>query len=82
MNASTGQAVQINLSLVAGDVLIVDTASRAVRLNGANRNTALDISSSFFNVQPGGTSIRFSSSDATSAGVLTVFTLDTYSTIV
>lgn len=81
-NPATGQAIQINLALVSGDVLIIDSKSRAVRLNGANRNTAVDVSSSFFDVPPGGALLRYSSSDSAPTGSqLTVYTLDTYSTV-
>ena len=81
-NPATGQAVQINLTLGPGDLLIVDSASRAVRLNGVNRNNALDVSSSFFEVPPGGVGLRYSSADSSPTGSqLSIYTLDTYSTV-
>jgi len=81
-NPATGQAIQINLTIGPGDLLIVDTASRAVRLNGVNRNNALDVGSSFFDVAPGGAALRYSSSDSNPTGSqLSIYTLDTYSTL-
>lgn len=79
-NPATGQFIRINLTLMAGDVLVVDADSRVVRLNGVNRNSALDPGSSFFTIPPGGTSLSFSSTDGGSvAGAVTVYTLNTYS---
>lgn len=79
-NPATGQFVRVNLALQSGDVLLIDTDSRVVRLNGANRNLALDVNSSFFTIPPGGTSLSFSSTDGGFvAGTLTAYTLNTYS---
>lgn len=82
LNSVTGQYVRVNLSLYTGDVLTVDTASRAVRLNGANRNNALDLGSSLFNIPPGGASLRFASTDSGFvSGAATVYTLNTYTAL-
>ena len=77
---TSGQYIRVNLTLGAGDVVLVDTDSRVVRLNGVNRNNALDVGSSFFTIPPGGTSLSFSSTDGgTVAGTVTAYTLNTYS---
>lgn len=79
-NPATGQFIRVNLSLQSGDVLIIDADSHVVRLNGANRNLALDVGSSFFDIPPGGTYLSFASTDGTSvAGTVTAYTLNTYS---
>lgn len=80
LNLTTGQIIRVNVSVPAGNVLLIDSDSRVVRLNGANRNNALDVSSSFFTVPPGGASLSFASTDAgTVSGTLTAYTLNTYS---
>ncbi len=82
VNTSTGQYLRLNLTLVAGDVVVIDTQARTVTLNGSNRNNAVDTGSTFHSVPSGGTSFSFSSQGTTSeAGQLTVYTLNTYSTV-
>jgi hypothetical protein len=82
INGATGQYIRVNLALQPGDVLVIDTQSRAIRLNGVNRNNALDTTSAFSKIPVGGTSIQFSSSDATHvAGQLAAYTLNTYSAV-
>lgn len=79
-NPATGQFIRVNLTLGAGDVVLVDSDSHIVRLNGANRNLALDVGSSFFTIPPGGASLSFSSTDGGSvSGSVTAYTLNTYS---
>jgi hypothetical protein len=79
-NMETGQFIRVNISLNPGDILVIDADSRVVRLNGANRNTTLDVGSSFFTIPPGGASLSFSSVDVgIVSGVLTAYTLNTYS---
>ena len=81
-NPVTGQYIRINLTLMTGDVLLIDTGARVVRLNGVNRNTALDVGSSLFPIPVGGVNLSFSSTDGgTVAGTATVYTLDTYSVV-
>jgi hypothetical protein len=80
--APTGQYVRVNVTLQAGDVLIIDCDSHVVRVNGANRNNALDVGSSFFTIPPGGAALSFASTDnGFVAGIASVYTLNTYSTI-
>jgi hypothetical protein len=82
LNTATGQYITVKLTLATGDVLIIDTQSRAIRLNGVNRNNVLDTTSAFFKIPAGGTSLQFASSDSgTVAGQLTAYTLNTYSAI-
>lgn len=79
-NTATGQFVRVNISVAAGDTLLIDSDSRVVRLNGANRNINLDVNSSFFTIPPGGTTLSFSSTDGGDvAGTLSVYSLNTYS---
>jgi hypothetical protein len=81
-NTATGQFIRVNLALSASDVLLIDSDSRTVRLDGVNRNTALDVGSAFFTIPPGGTSLAFSSTDnGTVSGTLSVYSLNTYSTV-
>jgi hypothetical protein len=81
-NPLTGQYIRVNLALQSGDVLTIDTGSRVVRLNGVNRNNALDVGSSLFTIPVGGVNLSFSSTDGgTVAGTAAVYTLDTYSVV-
>lgn len=83
-DTTTGLFFKLNLTLQRGDTVTVNMQSRVVRLNGANRNNAVDPSSTFLSVPPGGSSLSFSSSDSTNpapGGQLTVLTLNTYSTV-
>lgn len=81
IDSASGKFVKVNLALASGDTLIIDTDSRVVRLNGVNRNNALDTNSSFFTIPPGGTSLSFSSTDVAGSvfGALFAYTLNTYS---
>lgn len=81
-DSATGKFVRVNLTLLSTDVLIIDTDSRVVRLNGVNRNNALDTNSSFFTVPPGGSTASFSSTDfgGNGWGNIFAYTLNTYST--
>lgn len=79
---ATGKFIQINLALVAGDVITVDTANLNVQLNGAARNNAVEAGSSFLIAKPGQNTYGFTSADAIlPTGTVTVFLLSTYSTI-
>lgn len=79
---ATGRYIQINLQLVTGDVLTVDTANLNVTLNGASRNNAVDAGSSFLTAPPGQSTYGFTSADANlPTGTATVLLLSTYSTI-
>jgi hypothetical protein len=82
VNALTGQFIQINLVLGSGDVLVVDTQSKVVRLNGVNRNTAVAGGSQWFLLPPGSSTLQFASTDGASvAGTLTAYLFNTYSTL-
>jgi hypothetical protein len=82
VNVATGQYLRLNLTLVAGDVVVINTQSKSVKLNGANRNNALDYGSTFHTVPPGGAAFSFASQGVgTEAGQLTAYTLNTYSTV-
>ena len=52
-NSNTGQFLKFNVTLISGDVLVVDTDLRTVTLNGANRRALMDNSSSWFAVNSG-----------------------------
>lgn len=79
---STGEYMSINLTLKAGDVLLIDMQNQLITFNGANRNNAVDVGSSFFDCPPGDSSFGFGSSDSVSvAGTMSVYMLNTYSAI-
>lgn len=79
---STGQFIRLNLNLLAGDVVVVDTQSKTVTYNGANRNNTVDTGSSFFTLPPGTSTVQFGSGDGASViGRMTAYLMNTYSTI-
>jgi hypothetical protein len=79
---STGQFIRLNINLLAGDLLVVDTQSKTVTYNGANRNNTVDAGSSFFTLPAGTSTVQFGSSDGTAVtGTMTASLLNTYSTI-
>ena len=62
-NETTGEFIAFkNLTMVAGDVLVIDTTfgQKRVELNGVNVFNKLDFASTFFNLQIGDNSIDFS----------------------
>jgi len=79
-NLVTGQQIQLNMVLAASDVVTVDTQSGVVTLNGtANRNNAVDISTTMFTIPAGTASIGFSSIDSVAVNAtLTAYVLPTY----
>jgi hypothetical protein len=82
INAVTGQFLQLNIALGAGDVLVVDTQNKVVRLNGVNRNNTVAPGSRWFLLPPGTSTLQFASTDGTAvAGTLTAYLLNTYSTL-
>lgn len=58
-HATSGQALGFGLSLLEGDVLVVDVAARTIRLNGASRRAALLPGSAWFGLAPGTTGVEF-----------------------
>jgi hypothetical protein len=68
-NVEAGAFLAFNLTLAAGEFLVVDLAARTVLLGGtASRYSTLAIGSSWWQLPPGTSTIRFSSAD--SAGTL------------
>jgi Phage tail protein len=58
-NVTTGRWLAFGLALAGGDSLVVDTAARTVRLNGASRRAVLKPGSAWFGVPPGQTVVNF-----------------------
>jgi Phage tail protein len=52
-NLTTGKTLTLNLTMVAGDVLVVDMAKRSVRLNGASVLGAVATGSEFWSLAAG-----------------------------
>ena len=80
-NQTTGERIKLNIVLGATDKLGIDCQSGTVTLNGsANRNNAVGISTTFFQLAPGTNTIGFASSDSTAVtSQLTGYALPAYS---
>lgn len=79
-NQTTGEQIKINLTLGPSDQLTIDCQSGTVNLNGANRNTSVDITTTFFGLLPGLNTIGFASADSTAVtSQLTGYALPAYS---
>ena len=66
-NVTTGDILRLDIALAAGDVLTITTnpRRRSVLLNGStDRYNAVDPTSSFFALQPGGNTLRYSATGA------------------
>ena len=71
-NVTTGETLEMDFTLEAGDYLVFDTAERTVLLNGtASRYSYLTNDSSWFRLQPGSNEISFRATTS-SAATLTV----------
>lgn len=60
INESLGTAMEFDLTIPAGDVLTIDTQYHTVRVNGANRRSAL-LEPTWFSLLPGNNYIRYRS---------------------
>jgi hypothetical protein len=80
-NTATGAYIALNITLGAGDTLVIDTKAQVVTLNGtANRNNTVVIGTKFFKIVPGLNTIQFSTRDPIAvAAQLTGYTLSAYS---
>lgn len=80
-NQTTGQQIKLNIVIGASDKLAIDCQSGTVTLNGtANRNTSVDITTTFFGLTPGLNTIGFASADSTAVtSQLTGYALPAYS---
>lgn len=79
-NQTTGEQIKLNIVLGASDKITVDCQSGTVNLNGANRNNAVDITTTFFGLTPGVNTIGFASSDSAAVtSQLTGYALPAYS---
>lgn len=83
INQATTQQIKLNMALDASDTVTVDCQSGAVTLNAtANRNNVVDPTSQFFTLNPGASTVQFTSTDGTAvAGTLTGYLLPAYSTV-
>lgn len=66
---STGEAVLVNDSIVAGDVLVIDMAAGKVTKNGVTCMEKVAISSLFFGVPPGAQTINVTTTGNYSAAI-------------
>jgi hypothetical protein len=70
-NSTTGDLLKINVTLSGSDVLVIDTDTKAITLNGYAARNLLDNTSSWFGFPPGSTTVGIVAS-GTSTGTLTV----------
>lgn len=69
-HATDGRTLGFGLSLLDGDVLVVDVAARTIRLNGASRRAALLPGSAWFGLAPGTTGVEFDAQRSDTPAVL------------
>jgi hypothetical protein len=77
-NNTTGEYIKILLSLIAGDVLVIDMENATVFLNGQTAIKYLDIASSFWKLQPGTNLIKFSEDNISSTATASITWQDRY----
>lgn len=76
-NANTGEYMDYDIVLGAGDMLAIDHRNGVVTLNGtANRNDIVNVGSTFYTMAAGNTTLTFTSRDAvTVAGAMSAYLL-------
>lgn len=73
-NTTTGEYLQVNMSLSAGDQLVVDMKEHRVTLNGSgNRNGAVSFGSTWWGLAPGANSVVYTASATTGPGSTALF---------
>jgi hypothetical protein len=83
-NETTGEFIAFrDLTMVAGDVLVIDTTfgQKRVELNGVNVFNKLDFASTFFNLEIGDNSIDFSDETGTNETMIHFIYKNLYITI-
>lgn len=67
-----GGTMSVNLTLAAGDDLVIDMGLRSITLNGANRFNVINVGSSWWGLPPGDWQASFATADsaATSASAI------------
>jgi len=60
-NVTTGQFIKLNLTMVEGDVVVIDTSNQTVTLNGGNIRNSVDPLSKFWFLPPGNNQIQLES---------------------
>lgn len=72
-NVDTGAELRVNITLASGEFLVVDFGSKEILLNGtASRYNLRDASSSWWELPPGDTDVRFISSTYAPEASMTV----------
>lgn len=70
-NVTTGEQIKINITTGLSDVLVIDTLTKSVLLNGGNINALVEPGSTYFSLQPGGNLITLTN-DNVSGGQATI----------
>jgi hypothetical protein len=65
-NITTGDILQLSASLLASDTVVIDSDLRAITLNGDPARNLLTNSSNWFGLEPGSTTIAFTSTSYSS----------------
>ena len=78
-HATSGASLGVDLSLLGGDVLVIDVAARTVRFNGASRRAALFPGSAWFGISPGTTGVEFDARRTDTPAVLSATWRDAWS---
>ena len=64
-NVTTGEFIACNLTVASGDMLVIDMGAHTVLLNGtASRYSTLVGGSTFWDLEPGANSLKFTSADS------------------
>ena len=73
-NNTTGEFIQVNRELLAGDVLIITTdfGAKRVEINGENVFNWIDLGSDFWQLQPGDNIVEYSSDDPVESAAVTI----------
>lgn len=71
-NVTTGQTIELDMTIVDGDFVVIDTAARTIMLNGtSSRYSTLTADSEWFMLQPGDNELTFRA-PVSSAATMTV----------
>lgn len=77
-HTESGGRIALAITILAGDVLVIDTYDKTVLLGGVNRRPSVTGSPDWFLLQPGVNAIRLAASSTDPAGTLTARWRDTY----
>lgn len=68
VNQTTGASFQVNVTLLAGDVLVIDMANKTMLLNGSNAMKYFVVTNTWMSLQPGDNLIKLSSGISADSG--------------